>query len=84
MGVDCSHRRPSHPRGDARDEIRDALVLPLGAPQIRLADLPVGAVVGTSAPRRTAQLKGLRPDLAVKAIRGNANTRLSLLDASGE
>jgi hydroxymethylbilane synthase len=68
----------------ARDEIRDAVVLPHGAPQVTLAALPPGAIVGTSAPRRAAQLSALRPDLVVKPIRGNANTRLSLLDTSGE
>jgi hydroxymethylbilane synthase len=68
----------------ARDETRDALVLPLGTSRARLADLPTGAVIGTSAPRRAAQLAALQPDLAIKPIRGNANTRLSLLDQSGE
>lgn len=68
----------------ARDETRDALVLPLGTPRVRLADVPAGAVIGTSAPRRAAQLASLRPDLVIKPVRGNANTRLSLLDESGE
>ena len=41
-----------------------------------LADLPPGAVVGSSSLRRRAQLLALRPDLAVEPIRGNVETRL--------
>jgi hydroxymethylbilane synthase len=48
-----------------------------------LADLPLGAVVGTSSLRRQCQLKALRPDLTVRDLRGNVNTRLAKLD-SGE
>ncbi len=39
--------------------------------------LPRGAVVGTSSPRRAAQLRRLRPDLQVRLLRGNVDTRLS-------
>jgi len=46
-----------------------------------LADLPQGAVVGTSSLRRKAQLLHARPDLVVKDLRGNVNTRLKKLDA---
>lgn len=42
-------------------------------------DLPQGAVVGTTSMRRTAQLKRVRPDLVVKDLRGNINTRLRKL-----
>ena len=45
----------------------------------RLADLPSGAAVGTSSPRRTAQVKHLRDDLEVRLIRGNVDTRLRKL-----
>jgi hydroxymethylbilane synthase len=45
-----------------------------------LEDLPSGAVVGTSALRRQAQLKALRPDLDIQSIRGNLDTRLRKLD----
>ncbi|MFN7542064.1 MAG: hydroxymethylbilane synthase [Acidobacteriota bacterium] len=45
-----------------------------------LEDLPAGAVVGTSALRRQAQLKALRPDLDIQSIRGNLDTRLRKLD----
>lgn len=46
----------------------------------RLEDLPQGACVGTSALRRQAQLKALRPDLDIQSIRGNLDTRLRKLD----
>lgn len=41
-----------------------------------LEDLPDGAAVGTGSPRRSAQLRLLRPDVDVRAIRGNVGTRL--------
>ena len=43
--------------------------------------LPQGAVVGTSSLRRQAQLRALRPDLQLRDLRGNVNTRLAKLDA---
>jgi len=46
-----------------------------------LQSLPAGAVVGTSSLRRHAQIKALRPDLQVRDLRGNVNTRLAKLDA---
>lgn len=48
-----------------------------------LADLPPGARVGTSSPRRRAQLLAERPDLTVEALSGNVDTRLAKL-AGGE
>jgi hydroxymethylbilane synthase len=48
-----------------------------------LEDLPQGAVVGTSSLRRQCQLQNLRPDLVIKSLRGNVQTRLGKLD-SGE
>lgn len=45
-----------------------------------LAELPPGAVVGTSSLRRRCQLKRLRPDLRLKDLRGNVGTRLGKLD----
>ena len=42
--------------------------------------LPEGAVVGTSSLRRQCQIKALRPDLEIKDLRGNVNTRLRKLD----
>lgn len=43
--------------------------------------LPPGAIVGTSSLRRHAQLRARRPDLQVRDLRGNVNTRLAKLDA---
>ncbi len=43
--------------------------------------LPPGACVGTSSLRRQAQLRALRPDLEIRDLRGNVNTRLAKLDA---
>ncbi len=46
-----------------------------------VGDLPQGARVGTSSLRRQAQLRAMRPDLALVDLRGNVNTRLAKLDA---
>ncbi|WP_242185136.1 hydroxymethylbilane synthase [Sphingomonas sp. CARO-RG-8B-R24-01] len=62
------------PRADVRDRI-------IGAESV--AALRDGAVVGTSSPRRVAQLKRLRPDLVTMLLRGNVDTRLAKL-AAGE
>ena len=66
-----------------REDTRDALVLREGLtiekPSIR--NLPEGSVVGTSSMRRLSQLKFLRPDLVIKDLRGNVDTRLRKLDA---
>jgi hydroxymethylbilane synthase len=59
-----------------RADRRDCLV---GADSI--AAIPQGAVVGTSAPRRAAQLLNLRPDCRVVTFRGNVATRLAKLEA---
>lgn len=42
--------------------------------------LPFGAIVGTSSLRRQVQLRAMRPDLTIKDLRGNVNTRLAKLD----
>ncbi|MEG3163589.1 hydroxymethylbilane synthase [Sphingomonas sp. PB2P19] len=62
------------PRADVRDRL-------IGAE--RIEDLRDGAVVGTSSPRRRAQLLRLRPDLNIVLIRGNVDTRLGKV-AGGE
>ncbi|MDX3772623.1 hydroxymethylbilane synthase [Chromatiaceae bacterium AAb-1] len=63
-----------------REDPRDAFV----SNQFKsIAELPAGAVVGTSSLRRQCQLKALRPDLQIRDLRGNVNTRLAKLD-SGE
>ncbi len=60
------------PRADVRDRLIGA-----ATPE----DLPQGARVGTSSPRRAAQLLYLRPDLRILPIRGNVATRLARLEA---
>ena len=62
-----------------RDDVRDVL---LGEPE-GVAALPPNARVGSSSPRRQAQLLAMRPDLRVDSIRRNVQTRLSKL-AGGE
>jgi len=60
-----------------REDPRDAFV----SNTIKsLAELPQGAVVGTSSLRRQCQIKALRPDLDIRDLRGNVNTRLKKLD----
>ncbi|HEY0432162.1 MAG TPA: hydroxymethylbilane synthase [Pyrinomonadaceae bacterium] len=62
-----------------REDPRDALVLGQGS-KGSLQTLPAGATVGTSSPRRLAQLKHRRRDLVIKELRGNVDTRLRKLD----
>jgi hydroxymethylbilane synthase len=68
-----------------REDVRDALVLrsDLQIETPSLKTLPANATVGTSSLRRASQLKNLRPDIEIKDIRGNVETRLKKLD-SGE
>jgi hydroxymethylbilane synthase len=61
----------------AREDPRDAFV---SNDYAKLADLPKGAVVGTSSLRREAQLRERHPHLAIEPLRGNVNTRLRKLD----
>jgi len=63
-----------------REDARDAFVSNRFA---SLAELPAGAVVGTSSLRRVVQLKSLRPDLRIEPLRGNLDTRLRKLDEGG-
>jgi len=56
-----------------REDSRDILISRSGQ---GLADLPAGAVIGTSSPRRAARIKFLRPDLVTAPIRGNVDTRI--------
>lgn len=62
----------------AREDPRDVLVARDGR---KLADLPAGAVVGTGSPRRAAQLRATRPDLDIRPIRGNVDTRIRLVSS---
>jgi len=64
------------PREDARDAFCSERFEAFEA-------LPPGAIVGTSSPRRNAQLAALRPDLTYRSLRGNVDTRLRKL-ANGE
>ncbi|MGB7408845.1 MAG: hydroxymethylbilane synthase [Pontixanthobacter sp.] len=61
-----------------REDVRDVLI---GASSLR--SIPQGARIGTSAPRRAAQMLHHRPDCAIVSFRGNVATRLAKL-ASGE
>jgi len=56
-----------------REDVRDVLVARDGH---KLADLPAGARIGTGSLRRAAQLRLMRPDLEIVAIRGNIDTRV--------
>lgn len=61
------------PRADVRDRL-------IGANSVN--DLAQGARIGTSSPRRAAQLLNLRPDLSVETLRGNVATRLAAVESS--
>jgi hydroxymethylbilane synthase len=66
------HIAAVRPRGDVRERI-------VGAASID--ELKQGAVVGTSSPRRKAQLLRLRPDLEIVPLRGNVETRLKAVES---
>ncbi|MEH6491631.1 hydroxymethylbilane synthase [Halopseudomonas sp.] len=61
-----------------REDPRDAFV---SNQYDRVDSMPAGSIVGTSSLRRQAQLMARRPDLQVRFLRGNVNTRLAKLDA---
>jgi hydroxymethylbilane synthase len=62
-----------------REDPRDAFV---SNEYAEITALPQGSIVGTSSLRRQCQLRAWRPDLQIKDLRGNVNTRLSKLDHS--
>ena len=64
------------PRSDPRDVL-------VNATRSTLAGMPAGAVIGTSSPRRAAQLRALRDDLNVTPVRGNVETRIGRTDGNG-
>ena len=68
------HVAAVRPRGDVRDRL-------VGADSIE--QLKQGAIIGTSSPRRAAQLRRLRPDLSIVPLRGNVETRIAKVK-SGE
>ena len=61
-----------------RENPSDALVARDG---LTLAQLPQGSTVGTGSPRRAAQLRSVRPDLDVRPLRGNVDTRIGKVAA---
>ena len=61
-----------------REDVRDGFI---GRASPTLADLPKGAVVGSSSLRRQAQIRRERPDLDVVTFRGNVQTRMAKLNA---
>ena len=60
------------PRADARERL-------IGA--VSIDALPHGARVGTSSPRRAAQLKAMRPDIVTEVLRGNVATRMAKVES---
>jgi hypothetical protein len=63
-----------------REDPRDCLIARDG---LKFAELPPNAVIGTSAPRRIAQLKAMRPDIITTPLRGNIDSRMAKV-ANGE
>jgi hydroxymethylbilane synthase len=63
-----------------REDVRDALISRSGA---TLKELPRGARIGTGSPRRAVQIRAVRPDIEISAVRGNVDTRFRKM-ASGE
>jgi len=66
-----------------RADPRDRLVVRDGIAATSIAELPHGARLGTSSPRRAAQIRRIRPDVEPVLLRGNVATRLAKL-AAGE
>ncbi len=85
--IDCGVHSMKDVETQLRDGIALAAMLPradvrerlLGADSI--AALPPGARVGTSSPRRAAQLKALRPDIVTEVLRGNVATRMAKVES---
>jgi len=85
--TDCSVHSMKDVESDRPAALRIAAMLPRADVRDRLigagtlADLPHGAIVGTSSPRRAAQVRRIRPDLRTVSIRGNVATRLAKREA---
>ncbi|EYE89234.1 porphobilinogen deaminase [Fervidicella metallireducens AeB] len=60
-----------------REDVRDVFVSMNG---MKFADLPMGARIGTSSNRRSAQLKMIRPDIEIVPVRGNVQTRIDKIE----
>ncbi len=88
-GIDCAVHSMKDVETIRPETIRIAAMLARAAVEDRLIGaesidaLRPGAVIGTSSPRRAAQLKALRPDLRTTLLRGNVATRLARVE-SGE
>jgi len=86
--IDCAVHSMKDVETIRPDSIAIAAMLPRAAVEDRLlgadsiAALPAGAVVGTSSPRRSAQLRRVRPDLRPVLFRGNVATRMAKLEAA--
>ena len=63
-----------------REDVRDVLI---SKDNVKLEELPQGAVVGTGSPRRQLQLRKIRPDFVFKELRGNIDSRIKKVE-SGE
>lgn len=61
-----------------REDARDAFV---SVKYKNLLAMPANTIIGTSSPRRTVLIKEIRPDIEIKLLRGNVDTRLAKLDA---
>jgi hydroxymethylbilane synthase len=87
LQIDCAVHSMKDVETIRPDTIAIAGMLPRAAVEDRLigadsiASLRPGAVVGTSSPRRAAQLKSIRPDIETKLLRGNVATRLAKVEA---
>ena len=85
--TDCSVHSMKDVESDRPAALRIAAMLPRADVRDRLIgagsldDLPHGAVVGTSSPRRAAQVRRIRPDLKTVTLRGNVDTRLARREA---
>ncbi len=85
--IDCGVHSMKDVETELRDGIALAAMLPRADVRERLigadsiAALPQGARIGTSSPRRAAQLKSLRPDLITEILRGNVATRMAKVES---
>jgi hydroxymethylbilane synthase len=85
--IDCG----VHSMKDVETELRDGIALVAMLPRADVRErligadsidaLPPGARIGTSSPRRTAQLLGMRPDLQIEMLRGNVATRMAKVES---
>ena len=85
--IDCG----VHSMKDVETQLRDGIALVAMLPRADVRErligadsidaLPQGARIGTSSPRRAAQLKSLRPDLVTEVLRGNVATRMAKVES---